>query len=138
MSSTSILLAFALLITACTSQSVRHDIVYFENICTEPAEILTGNSSNFYTSYSETVLGPGEKAAVASYMLYTESMKEHISDEHSLRVTVQTRSITLRKNDLLDQLETAHPKVMGSNRIWVITNKTLCPESTHNTQQKTP
>src|SRR5690606_30405619 len=78
------LLILALLTIACTSQASRHDIVYFENTCTEAAEVLTENSSNFQAFDSKALLAPGEKAAIASYMLYTESIFEHISDDYKL------------------------------------------------------
>ena len=132
-----ILIVFALFMAACTSQVSRHDIVYFENTCTEAAEILTENSSNFYTSNSEVLLAPGEKAAIASYMLYTESIFEHISDDYKLSITIHDNNKIINRDNLLDRISTTQPKVKGSNRIWVITDTSLCPDSLNKTH-KTP
>lgn len=123
--------------TACTSQVSRHDIVYFENTCTEAAEILTENSSNFYTSNSEVLLAPGEKAAIASYMLYTESIFENISDDYKLSIAIHDNNKIINRDNLLDRISTTQPKVKGSNRIWVITDRSLCSDSLNKTH-KTP
>ena len=131
------LLILALLTIACTSQASRHDIVYFENTCTEAAEVLTENSSNFQAFDSKALLAPGEKVAIASYMLYTESIFEHISDDYKLSITIHDNNKIINRDNLLDRISTTQPKIRGSNRIWVITDSSLCPDSLNKTH-KTP
>lgn len=127
------LLILVLLTTACTSQASRHAIVYLKNTCSDAAEILVENSSNFHTSRSEALLSPGEELVIASFMLHTESFIEHLSDDYKLRITLHGRSKTIGKSALLERLSTTPSIVKGRSRTWVITENALCPNPLNKT-----
>jgi hypothetical protein len=123
-----LLLIYLIPATACTSQVTRHNIVLLENICAEKLEISAANRSNFNLSEYRTLLAPGGKAVVASYMAYTESVFDQVQGEYKLKVSSSSKTLVLGKDELLDRLSEVRPVVKGNSRTWVFSDKSLCPE----------